>query len=59
MKFIGYSSTDFNKDDNPVIETELSQKESLLNAINMERESLALSEWDKTMKLINIYGIAS
>ncbi|KAK8882419.1 hypothetical protein M9Y10_045061 [Tritrichomonas musculus] len=59
LKFIGYSSTNFNKDDNPVIVTELSQKGSLLNAFNMERESLALSEWDKTMKLINIYGIAS
>ena len=59
MKFIGYSPINFRKVSKPVIITELLSNGSLEEVIELERKSCALSGWDDTKKLINIYGIAS
>lgn len=59
MKFIGFSSENFQHDPCPVIITELVSNGTLLDVINLERKSMGLPEWNDTRKLINIYGIAS
>lgn len=52
LKFIGYSQTDFEGDSMPT-------NDSLRIIIQLESQGLSPKEWDATIKLINIYGIAS
>ena len=59
IKFIGFSPVDYNNDPHPVIVTEFAENGSLSNVIELERRSLALTNWNDTKKLIIIYGIAS
>ena len=59
LKFVGYSSTNFEGEPKPVIISELSTNGSLGRIIELERMSCAISGWDATKKLINIYGISS
>ena len=59
VQFIGYSTINFNNEPKPVIIMEYSPNGSLQQAIKLEYYSRAISEWDDTHKLINIYGLAS
>lgn len=59
IKFIGYSSTDFEGKNRPTIVTELAQNGSLEEMIEFSKNSLSKENWDDTRKLINIYGIAA
>ena len=59
MRFFGYSSTDFIDLCRPVIVTEIITNGRLANILEIERSGFNISFWDDTMKLINIYGIAS
>lgn len=59
IKFIGYSPNDFNHESKPVIVTQYFKNGSLLDIINLERQSRSVDGWDDTKKLLTIYGIAS
>ena len=59
LKFIGYNSNDFDFNPNPTIVTELASNNTLENMITLERYICGSSDWNDTMKLINIYGIAA
>lgn len=59
LKFIGYSSTSFNNEPNPVIISEYTSNGSLSNVIDLERHESSEIIWNDTKKLINIYGISS
>lgn len=56
IKFIGYSSIDFEEEPYPTMVTEFAPKGSLEYVL---KNSSKLDLWDETKKLINIYGIAS
>lgn len=61
-KFFGYSTTftKGNKIKNRLtLFIEYIKNGSLYNILDMERSSKTPNEWDDTIKLINIYGIAS
>ncbi|KAK8845724.1 hypothetical protein M9Y10_020642 [Tritrichomonas musculus] len=59
LKFIGFSSVNFQNEPKPVIVTEYLANGSLNDILNLERKSLADFDWNSTRKLITIYGIAS
>lgn len=59
IKFIGYSSTDFEGNPNPTIVTELAVNGCLEKILEKEQNGLSITNWDDTRKLINIYGIAA
>lgn len=59
LKFIGYYPNNFENDPLPTIITELSNKGTLRDIIEMELTELSPEDWNQTKKLINIYGIAS
>lgn len=59
IQYIGYSPTDFNDDQKPVIVTRYYKYGSLERIINLNRLEIAPKLWNDTKKLINIYGIAS
>ena len=59
IKFIGYSTVDFNNNPKPVIIMECCPNGTLKDAISKEKYSQALPGYDDTIKLIIIYGIAS
>ena len=59
VKFIGYSPVDFHHNPHPVIIMELSSNRSLSHFLESLRNDEEIPDWDDTMKLINIYGIAS
>ena len=57
VAFKGFSFKDFHDEPRPVIVTEFMPNGTLADCIEWERKSMA--KWDDTLKLINIYGIAS
>ncbi|KAK8852543.1 hypothetical protein M9Y10_017528 [Tritrichomonas musculus] len=59
LKFYGYSPVNFENQKNPIILTEFAPNGDLKHIIQLERQSMAVSGWDDTKKLIIIYGIAS
>ena len=59
MKFIGFSPIDFDSNQNPVIVTEFLSNRSLEDLLDVERNGISIPFWSDTLKLINIYGIAS
>lgn len=59
IQFIGFSKTDFEEEDKPVIVTDYAPNGSLNDMIQLERSSEPKPEWTETRKLINIYGIAA
>lgn len=59
IKLIGYCSNDFNGKKDPVIITEYLQNGTLEDILEVERSGIKIPFWDDTMRLINIYGIAS
>lgn len=59
IKLIGYSPINFQKKRYPMIITKLYTNGSLKSILDEERDGRAISSWDDTRKLINIYGIAS
>ena len=59
MEFVGYSPIDFKGTFRPTIITEYMSNGSLEDVLKIEREGHSISAWNDTMRLINIYGIAS
>lgn len=59
IKIKYYSKTDFNNDQCPVIITKYMEKGSLSTILEQIRYSRTVPGWNGTIKLINIYGIAS
>ena len=59
VNFLGYSPFDFSNQNLPTIVTELVPNGSLSDMIMKSRSKKAPMEWNRTKKLINIYGIAS
>ena len=59
MEFVGYSPIDFKGTFRPTIITEYMSNGSLEDILKIEREGHSISAWNDTMRLINIYGIAS
>lgn len=59
LQFIGFSPTNFQQENKPVIITELSSNGPLSDIIDYESRGLAIPGWDSTKKLITIFGIAS
>lgn len=59
LKFIGYSPVDFKKKHHPIIVTELAANGSLKYILDKIREKVIIPKWNDTIKLINIFGIAS
>lgn len=59
LKFIGFSSKDFQNGPYPVIITELIHNGSLSKILKLSKRSPCAFEWNDTRKLIIIYGIAS
>lgn len=58
VKFRGISLTDFDKEQHPVLITENTSDEKLLQIIENAKDSNSRLNWNETKKLINIYGIA-
>ena len=58
-KIVGYSMTDFNQERGMVIIMEYVKNGSLERILKAEINNVTIDEWNETMKLINIYGIAS
>ncbi|KAK8880351.1 hypothetical protein M9Y10_003018 [Tritrichomonas musculus] len=58
IKFIGYSRVNFEKDEQPVIISELAVNGSLRDILDMEMKGCGAEGWNDTKKFINIYGIA-
>ena len=58
LKFIGYSSVNFDNIHKPVIITEYVSNKTLGDFIEMERDGIKIDGWNDTKKLINIFGIA-
>ena len=59
MQFIGFNLYNFDYKQKPTIITEFLSKGSLEEIINLERNNIGNPDWNDTMKLINIFGIAS
>lgn len=59
IKFIGYSLTNFENEEIPIIIMEYAREGSIDKCISKENHSLSSDEWNDTQKLIIIYGIAS
>lgn len=59
LRFIGLSMTSFNGDNKPVIITDFLPNGSLEDILVLSHKSCPPSQWNDTMKLICIYGIAS
>ena len=59
IKLIGYSPINFREKRHPMIITQYYSNGSLESILDEERDGRAISSWDDTRKLINIYGIAS
>lgn len=58
LKFIGFSLANFEKNNFPTIVTGYCQNGTLNDILVQSAKGLAPEEWNDTMKLINIYGIA-
>mgnify|MGYP002475468178 CR=1 FL=1 len=52
LKFIGYSPFDFKNKHHPVIITERAMNGTLRHILDCERESIHISQWNETTKLI-------
>lgn len=59
VRLIGYSLTDFDKQNKPVFITEYSANGQLSKLTELNRQRKDIQGWDDTKKLINIYSIAS
>ncbi|KAK8887864.1 hypothetical protein M9Y10_038923 [Tritrichomonas musculus] len=59
LKFIGYSPTNFLKEQKPVVITEKFLKQTLEDIIELKRKDITFLQWNDTKILINIFGIAS
>lgn len=59
VQFIGFSPTNFHKENKPIIISELMTNGRLTDVINKEKNSQAPQGWNATKKLINMYGIAA
>lgn len=59
LQFVGVSMTDFDKNPNPVIVTGFLPNGSLNDILDNSHRGIAPEQWNETLKLINIYGIAS
>ncbi|KAK8893048.1 hypothetical protein M9Y10_030307 [Tritrichomonas musculus] len=59
MKFIGYSLTNFNNKEKPVIISEILPNGSLAGILDLENHKCGIKGWDNTKKFINIYCVAS
>ena len=58
-KLIGYSSLDFEQKPGLVIVIEYIPNGALERILSYERDNIKPKFWSNTMKMINIYGIAS
>lgn len=59
IKLHGYCLKDFNQEESQVIIMKYIENGSLEEFLDKERQGIEFEFWDETMKLINIYGIAS
>ena len=59
VKYVGYSSYDFEEDNNPVIVHELVKKETLEDVLQLNKKKQELFGLNETEKFIFMYGIAS
>ncbi|KAK8895154.1 hypothetical protein M9Y10_023596 [Tritrichomonas musculus] len=59
LRFIGVSKSDFSGDNNPVIITEYLSNGSLSDLLSSSLDDCHQDQWNDTIKLINIYGIAT
>ena len=59
IKLYGYCLNDFNQEDIQAIVMKYIENGSLEEFLEKERQGIKFDFWDETMKLINIYGIAS
>lgn len=59
LRFIGLSMTSFNGDNKPVIITDFLPNGSLEDILILSHKSCPPTQWNDTMKLICVYGIAS
>lgn len=58
LKFIGISQTDFKGEDKPVIVTDFLSNGSLEDILVLSHRGCPPEQWNDTLKIINIYGIA-
>lgn len=59
LKFKGFSPIDFKNERKPVIVMERISNRNLEEILNVERMNHEIQGWNKTKKLMNIYGITS